>query len=202
MPIQLNPPSFKEENLQSLLIKRHSCRSFQPTALTKKHIAALLWATAGKKFDATSAATKTIPSAGARYPLELFLIVGSNAVDGVEAGIYHYLADSHCIELTQKGDIRKELAQACLNQGFIATAPVTLLIAADRQRTTSRYGERGIGYVYLEAGHACQNAYLAATALELGTVEVGAFSDKHIHALIGLEESLIPIVIMPVGYPQ
>lgn len=202
MKTQLNPVHFKEINFKQLLEKRSSIRDFQEKALNFNDVSALLWVAYGKKQDAVTEATRTIPSAGATYPLELYLVVGKNCVDQLKEGIYHYLVEDHALELIKSHDKRAELASACLGQYFIQTAPISLVIAAQFQRTASHYGARGEQYVYMEAGHACQNIYLAATCLDLATVEVGAFFDDKVAGVLDLKETYVPLSVMPVGYPK
>jgi SagB-type dehydrogenase family enzyme len=200
--IKLKPAHFKEENFKILLEKRYSCRLFKEEILNLDDISSILWATCGKKYDSITGATRTIPSAGATYALELYIVVGRNSVDKLKEGVYHYLIDEHSLEIIIEGDLRKELSAACLSQDFIAQAPVSLVIAAVPKRTTFRYGTRGERYVHMEAGHASQNAYLAATNLDLGTVEVGAFSDDSVKRLLRLDRETIPLIVMPTGFPS
>ncbi len=201
MKIPLNPPRFTKENLNSLLEKRYSCRNFREKALNLDDIAGILWATCGKKHDADTGATRTIPSAGATYALELYIVIGRNSVDKLKEGVYHYLIEEHSLELVLEGDKRADLARACLNQNFIKEAPVSLIITAKFQRTTSCYGARGRQYVYMEAGHAAQNTYLAVTNLGLATVEVGAFIDDSVKKALNFAGDLTSLLVMPIGYP-
>jgi SagB-type dehydrogenase family enzyme len=199
--VKLKPAHFKEFNFKMLLEKRYSCRNFQSKMLALDDIAAILWSTYGQKEDALTGIKKTVPSAGATYPLELYLVVGKNSVDKLKEGVYHYLSQEHSLELIADGDRRQGLADVCLRQNFIKQAPVSLIIAGKFRRTTERYGVRGQRYVYMEAGHACQNTYLAVTNLELGTTEVGAFADDSVKQLLNLDQDLDPISILPIGYP-
>jgi len=199
--IQLSPPVFKEKDFQALLKKRYSCRQFKNQSLKLDDLAGILWAACGKKHDAVTQATRTIPSAGATNPLELYLVVGKNSVDKLTPGVYHYLIDRHALELVKNKDVRAELALACLGQDFIRQAPVSLVIAADFMRTCARYAGRGERYVHMEAGHASQNIYLAVYSFGLATVEVGAFVDTQVSQTLGLEGDLAPLIVMPVGYP-
>lgn len=199
--IKLKPANLKAP-LRVLLDERSSCRHFQNKTLDLDTLGALLWATCGKKFDATTAATRTIPSAGATNPLELYVLIGKDGVARLKEGLYHYLIEEHALELTAEGDKRQELAAACLGQAFLSSAPVSLIICAQFERTTGRYGDRGERYVYMEAGSAYQNTYLAVTQLGLGTVAVGAFMDERVSAVLGLEEDLVPLIVMPIGYPK
>lgn len=202
MKIKLKPPNFKkEENFKILLEKRYSCRDFQDKMLNLDDVATILWATCGKKLDSVTGATRTAPSAGATYPLELYVVAGKECVDKLKEGLYHYLIDEHALEMIAEGDKRDQLARACLGQYFIKEAPISLVITAKFHRTTNRYGRRGERYVYMEAGHASQNAYLAVTNLSLGTVEVGAFIDENVKDLLNLDKDCVPLIVMPIGYP-
>jgi SagB-type dehydrogenase family enzyme len=201
MKIKLTQPYLKEENLKSLLERRYSCRNFQEKSLNLDDIATILWATCGKKYDSVTRASKTIPSAGATYPLELYLVVGRNSVDRLKEGMYHYLIEEHSLEFVRENDLRGELTTACLGQGFIEKAPVSLIITAYFERTTQRYKKRGENYVYMESGHASQNAYLAITNLGLSTVEVGAFIDNDVKRVLRLDKDCTPLLVMPIGYP-
>jgi len=202
MKIKLNPAQLKEENLAVLLEKRYSCRNFQNKILKIDDIATVLWATCGKKHDSLTGATRTIPSAGATYPLELYVVVGENCADKLKAGVYHYLIEDHSLQLIAEGDKREELAGACLGQSFIYAAPVSLVITAKFLRTTSHYGARGQRYVYAEVGHASQNTYLAITNLGLATCEVGAFDDDSVRRLLNLDKDSDPLSVMPIGYSK
>jgi SagB-type dehydrogenase family enzyme len=126
--------------------------------------------------------------------------VGKGGVAGLKEGVYHYVPSGHALVQTGGVDVRAKVASAALNQGFLAEAPLDVLIAADYKRTTGRYGERGIRYVHIEVGHAGQSIYLQAEALGLGTVAVGAFEDKGVARAFGLPGDLEPLYLMPIGY--
>lgn len=195
--IKLNPPHFQDFNFKTLLERRYSCRSFQSKKIALDDIANILWSAYGKR----EGIKKTVPSAGATYPLQLYLVVGKNSVDKLQAGVYRYLSQEHSLELIGEGDMRAGLAKACLGQDFIEQAPISLIITAIFARTTQRYGARGQRYVYMEAGHACQNTYLAVTNLGLATVEVGAFRDDSVKQVLGLDQDSEPLSVLPIGYP-
>jgi len=151
---------------------------------------------------------RAAPSAGATYPLEVFAFVGKEGVIASEAkqakaklqpGIYHYDVDSHSLLLHQPGDLREKLAEAALDQGLIANAPVDIVICALYTRTSYRYGRRGERYVHMEVGHVGENIHLQAVALGLATVEVGAFNDEMVRKVLGLEDQIKPLYIMPIG---
>jgi SagB-type dehydrogenase family enzyme len=174
-------------SVEEALHHRRSRRSFQPRALTLKQLSQLLWA-------ATAA-----PSAGATYPLDIFVVTGVECVKGLEPGVYHYLGEQS-LGLHAEGDKRASLVQAAHRQEFISKAPISIVVAATYERTTSRYGKRGRQYVHMEAGHVGENVYLEAGALGLGTVAVGAFEDNAVARAIELPSSMFPLYILPVGY--
>lgn len=203
MRIKLKPALLPAQNLQALLEKRASCRSFKGQKIKLDDIAAILWAACGKKFDAQSGASRTIPSAGATHPLELYLVAGTDSVDTLAAGIYHYLIEEHALEsVILEEDRRVQLAHACFDQNFVAQAPVSLVIVAKPSRTASRYGPRADRYISMEAGSAAQNIYLAATAIGLGTVEVGAFNDAQVNDTLSLHRDSLALSVMPIGYAE
>jgi len=141
---------------------------------------------------------RTAPSAGALYPLEIYLVAGK--VEGLSAGIYKYIPDGHSLELMAEGDVRSDLANAALEQDFITDAPASIVFTAIFSRTTQKYGERGRErYVCTDLGHAAQNVYLQAYALEIGTCAVGAFTDKMVSMVMMLENKEEPLYIMPLG---
>jgi SagB-type dehydrogenase family enzyme len=143
---------------------------------------------------------RTVPSAGATYPLELFIIVAPKGVEGIEEGMYHYKSETHSLVLMREGDFRNHLCSACFWQEFIKEAPLSMVIVADYTRTTRRYGNRGRRYVLMEVGHAGQNISLQAIAMGLATVMVGAFSDEEVSKVIGLNPNFEPLYVIPVGY--
>ncbi|KYK31945.1 MAG: nitroreductase [Theionarchaea archaeon DG-70] len=177
---------------------RRSIRDFQDIPLSLEQISQLLWAGQG----ITEGFKRAAPSAGATYPLTLYVAVGDKGVTGLSSGVYEYIPRTHSLVVVKKGDFRQRIAAACLNQLFIQEAPVTIVIAAEYEKTTSRYGERGKRYVHMEAGHVGENIYLQAVALELGTVVVGAFQDIDLKQVLDLPEELVPLYVMPVGHPD
>ena len=178
-----------DASLEESLEKRRSERRFTPKELTWQQISQLLWAGQG----ISGRTYRTTPSAGALYPLEIYLII--------KDGVYHYKPEEHELELTLKSDVRRQLSQAALNQGFIEEAPVNIVIAAVYQRTERGYGKRAARYVHIEVGHAAQNIHLQAVALGLGSVPVGAFYDEQVQKTLSLPQNVQPLYIIPVGYP-
>ena len=137
------------------------------------------------------------PSAGATYPLDVYIVIGQDGVEEVDAGVYHSVKGY--LTLVRPGDIRGGLAVACLRQMFIAEAPVSLVIAAVYERTTRVYGERGVRYALMEVGHAAQNIYLQCETLGLATVAIGAFDDSEVARVANLPRTHRPLYVMPVG---
>jgi SagB-type dehydrogenase family enzyme len=131
--------------------------------------------------------------------LEIYLLASN--VSELPPGLYKYKADGHMILQLYSGDRRSELSQAALNQEAIVDAPAIFIISAVYDRTTVKYGERGIRYVHMEVGHTAQNIYLQAASLELGTVFIGAFYDQDVRTALGIMEDETPLGIMPVGHP-
>ncbi len=195
-PVALPSPSPAPMPLEAAIEQRRSVRSFRDEALPIADIARILRATQGITGDGPQ--LRAVPSAGARHPLELYVVV--EKVEGLERGVYHYDAVSAQLEQVVQADITDALAAAALDQRVVATAPACLVITADYARTRERYGERGDRYVHMEVGHAAQNVYLVAEALGLGTVSVGAFEDDELEAL--LQTPWAPLLIMPIGRPR
>ena len=193
--IQLPEPVHEaDQPLEELLRQRRSVRDYQAAALQLSDIGQLLWAAQGISHPA---GLRTAPSAGALYPLEVYLVAG--AVNGLAAGVYHYQANGHRLTLLQDGDRRTVLAQAAHGQDWVRDAAAVVVLAAVYQRTTRKYGERGVRYVHIETGHAAQNLFLQAQALGLASVVVGAFGDDAVARVLQLPADVQPLVLMPVG---
>ncbi len=140
---------------------------------------------------------RTAPSAGALYPLKLFVVVGD--VNDLSAGIYQYDPKEHSLLKTTNGDLRKPLQKAALGQSCVGDAAVIFVFTAIYQRTTWKYGKRGVRYVHMEVGHAGENLFLQAEALQLGTLVVGAFDDDEVSEVLKLDSDTQPLSLMPVG---
>jgi SagB-type dehydrogenase family enzyme len=162
--------------------------------LAVKEVGQLLWAAQG---TTSARGFRTAPSAGALYPLELFIVVGN--VTTLPAGVYRYDPSTHSLKMTAKGDLREDLSQAALSQKSLAKAPLVLVISAVYERTTAKYRDRGMRYVLMEAGHASQNVYLQAVPLGIGTVVIGAFRDQQVQSLLNCQSNERPLYLMPLG---
>ncbi len=180
--------------LEELLRRRQSVREYSGEPLTKEEVMKLLWAGQG---ITRPPRFRTAPSAGALYPLELYVVVGN--VAGLKPGIYKYDPAANDIRLVKEGDVRRSLATAALSQPWVEQGAIDIIIAAVYQRTKAKYGERGERYVHIEVGHAAQNICLQGTALGLGLVTVGAFDDAGVAKIVGLANDEAPLYIIPVG---
>jgi len=185
------PQTNGKMSLEQALQKRRSVREFLGGDLTLEQISQLCWAAQG--ITDPKRGYRTCPSAGALYPLELYVVT--------RQGVSHYVPQGHKLKEHLAGDLRTELANASLHQPCVARGSATFVIAAVTSRTAARYGRRAERYVLLEAGHAAQNLLLQATALGLGAVPVGAFEDDKIAELLKLPEGCQPVYLVPVGPP-
>jgi SagB-type dehydrogenase family enzyme len=198
-PLKLPSPDTRGKlSLEQAIAKRRSVRRFKAEPLTLEQLSQLLWSAQGITGTGDGRAT---PSAGATYPLEVFIVVGEHGSPSLAAGLYHYDAGNHSISLQQTGDLRQTLADTALGQSSIARCPVAMVICAVHPRTAYRYGRRGERYVHMEVGHVGQNVALQAVALGLGTVMVGAFEDEEVQKALKLEEQFKPLYIIPIGLP-
>jgi SagB-type dehydrogenase family enzyme len=188
--IKLPEPEFTNKSIEECIQVRRSIREFKNKALTLNEIANLLWAAQG--ITDKEKGFRAAPSAGATYPLVLFI--------ATQDGIFQYIPQSHALRRKNKKDLRTDIAKAALNQMFIADAGLVIIITALFENTTWRYGERGVRYVHNEVGHCAQNIHLEAVALGLGSVPVGAFYDDKVKDILDLDKEE-PIYIIPVGYP-
>lgn len=184
-------------SVERALARRRSIRSYSEEPLSLAALSQLLWAAQGITHPD---GFRTAPSAGALYPLELHVVVG--AVTGLRPGAYRYDPGRHRLSLHAEGDLRDELAAAALEQDWVAEAPAVLVLSAVYARTARKYGARAPRYVHMEVGHAAQNVYLQAVALDLATVMVGAFHDRRLQQLLRLASDQEPLGLMPVGKPR
>jgi SagB-type dehydrogenase family enzyme len=180
-----------EVSLEEVLELRRSVRAFVDTPLTEAEIGQLLWAAQGVTDDAGH---RTTPSAGALYPLEIYVATSN--------GLFRYNPARHGLALHAPGDRRPHMQAAGLYQDAIGDAPAIFVIAAVYQRTEVKYGARAPRYVHMEAGHAGQNILLEAVALGLAAVPMGAFDDALLSEALALPEDQRPLYLIPVGYPE
>jgi len=179
-------------SVEECIKNRRSVRSFSSNPLTMEEISQLLWAaqgiTDGRK------GLRSAPSAGALYPLEIYLVTGD--------GVFYYDIEARALIRTNGQDMRPNLADGALGQASIKEAPASVIICAVRSRVTAKYGDRGNRYVDIEVGHAAENLHLQAVALGLASVPVGAFDDARIKKVLNLPSGTEPLYIVPVGHPR
>ena len=181
-----------EKGLSETLQHRRSYRRFGEGAISKKDLSMLLWASQGITGRAGNFFFRTAPSAGALYPVETYLSVQN--VESIDSGLLHFQPADFSLEKLGTECIGNKVAEAALDQSFLAKAGVVFIWSAILRRNFSKYGHRGLRYILMDAGHICQNLLLAAEALGLGACPVAAFYDDELNALLGLdgmEESVI-----------
>jgi SagB-type dehydrogenase family enzyme len=196
--IKLPPPAKKGGMaVAEALEGRRTVRHFATRPLDLAQISQLLWGADG---ISDPRGLRTSPSAGATYPLDLYLVVGERGVVNLPAGVYHYLVAEQALRPLTPGDLRAPVARASLHQSWMAEAPVMVVITGEYRRCMARYGQRGIRYTHMEAGNVSQNVFLTAEALGLGAGIVGAFEDQALARVLKLPAAHEPLLVMPVGY--
>ena len=199
--LQLPKPSLEGEvSVEKAIKGRRSVRSFGEEPLDLKEVSQLMLAAQGITDPARN--YRAAPSAGATYPLEVYLVAGSNGVNGLGEGVFLYEPGPHQLEKVLTGDRQPSLREAALGQGPVSDAPANIVITAVYERTKRRYGARGERYVHMEAGHVGQNLYLQAEALGLGMVVIGAFEDDQVKKVLELPEERNPLYVIPIGHPD
>lgn len=188
------PKTDGQVSLEKSMTLRRSIRSYKNEPVSLQELSQLLWA--GQGFT-NERGFRTAPSAGATFPIELFVMV--NNVEGLKKGIYHYQIGEHKLKLIDEREVELDLARASLSQSMISDAGVVIIFTAIFERTTRRYGERGIRYVHNEIGHVSQNIHLQVAALNLGTVVIGAYRDEEVEAILNFGEEYRVLYMMPVG---
>lgn len=197
----LPQPAYDGEiSVERAIKERRTVRAFRADSLSISQLSQLLWAAQG--ITDARRRLRAAPSAGAVYPLDIYVVVGEGGVEVLGAGVYRYRTENHSLEVVEKGDHRKDVAHAALTQMWIATAPVIFVITAEYGRITGKYGERGIRYAHIEVGHVGENIFLQAEALRLAVGIVGAFRDAALADAIGAPKGQEPLIIIPVGYKK
>jgi SagB-type dehydrogenase family enzyme len=193
-------------SVEQALSQRKSVREYKNESLRLSEVSQLLWAAQGMT---GTDGRRTTPSAGALYPLEIYVAAGN--VNGLQPGVYKYLPGDHKLIKTAEGDRRADLSRAAAGQQSVKDGAIVIVISGAFERTTGKYKEplhdartgsdylSGIKYVHMEAGHASQNVYLQAASLRLGTVAVGALSEDEVRQITGMPADERPLYIMPVG---
>jgi len=199
--IPLDPiKDFEGVALWQAIRKRQSIRNFLNQPLSKADLSRLLWAAQGITRTRSGFEFRTAPSAGALYPVETYIVIHS--VESIPSGVYHYSIKSHELDLLKKGDFRKEITQAALDQDIAYTASVVFVWTAIFERSKWKYKQRAYRYVYLDAGHIAQNLALAATALNLGSCQIAALYDDEANELLGVDGTNESVLYMTVIGPS
>jgi len=185
-------------SVEEAIKQRRTVRSFANKPLTVSQLSQILWAAQGITDD--RGLKRAAPSGGALYPIDIYAVVGKNAVQELAPGVYHYDPPHHSIEQIVATDAREGVAVASLRQMWMATAPVILVITAEYNRITIKYGDRGRRYAMIEVGHIGQNIFLQCQALGLAAGIVGAFYDNDVARTINAQKNHEPLIIMPVGW--
>lgn len=192
--------AFAGTDLVEAIAGRRSHRRFRQAALTVQELAFLLWATQGVRhvLDAGHA-LRTVPSAGCRHPFESYLLVAR--AEGLERGLYRYLPVEHALVCEKRGGrMAEELCEATLQQDFVATAPVAFIWTALPYRTEWRYDLAAHRVILMDAGHLCQNLYLACAAIGGGTCAIAAYHQELMDRLLGVDGiDEFTVYLAPVG---
>jgi SagB-type dehydrogenase family enzyme len=197
--MELPQPRFEgDASLEKAIKKRRTVRSFARDPLGLEQLSQLLWA--GQGITEDRGFKRAAPSGGALYPMDIYAVVGEGGVQGLQAGVYHYEPQGHAVVRLTGEDLRDALARAALGQMWMAKAPLNLVITAEYVRICGKYGDRGIRYAVMEAGHVGQNIFLQAEAYGLGAGIVGAFRDHEVAEVLKLPRAHEPLLIIPVGY--
>lgn len=187
--------------ITDVLKKRRSIRSFNAgKPLSLQQLASICYYALGITGEKYDIKLRTYPSAGALYPIELYVLVQN--VDKLPEGIFHYNVLEHSLEHLVEGEFIDAFVRGTFDQDFVYDAPISLILTIYYERTRYKYGYRAYRYVFIDLGAVVQNVYLVSTGLRLGAVVIGAFNDEFIANLIGLDiDDEFVAAIMPVGYP-
>jgi SagB-type dehydrogenase domain len=200
------PKTDGDVSLEYALARRRSQRHLTGQAISAECLGQLLWSAYGvtspqPSRPLTRGGFRTAPSAGGLYPLEIDVVIGN--VDGIEPGVYRYASEDHKIIRRIDQDIRDALCAAALGQVFVKEAPITVAYSGIFDRTTKKYGERGLArYVWLDAGHSAENLCLQVEVLNLGACAVGAFDDDKVAELMQYPVEETPMYMVAIGHKR
>jgi SagB-type dehydrogenase family enzyme len=196
--LSLPEAEYKGMPLEETIRKRRSIRSYPGKPVEVDELSALMFAAQGITGELYGTKLRAAPSAGALYPIELYVIVHN--VSGLAPGLYHYDPFAHSLTELKKGDLRDDIYNAGLRQGAVKGANLVIVLTAVPARTTWKYGERGFRYIYMEAGHVAENILLQSVSLGLGAVPIGAFFDDRLNELLGIDGACeISLYLVAVG---
>lgn len=188
------------ESVEQAIHDRRSVRRYANQSLTLMDISQLMWAAQGITDQNTK--FRTAPSAGHTFPLEVYILVGKNGVQGLKEGVYHYNPFNNTLEQILRSDVRSDLSQAANSQPWVKEAPVDIIITGNYQKMIDKYKDEKLStrFVDMEAGHAGQNIYLEVESLKLATVALGSFKDDQVHQILHLPANENTLYIYPVGH--
>lgn len=200
-PIDLpDPETDGATSVERAIATRESRRSFARTPIELDAVSDVLWAAQGQTHVRDGVKLRAAPSAGATYPLIVFLEVAPNGSEELKPGLYRYDQQRHALERELDAAVHDGLMAASLDQAVIADAPMTIVVTADYSRTQRQYPDHGERYVHMEAGHVAENVHLVCEARGLNTCPVGAFTDADVAAALSLPARLEPLYLLPVGH--
>ena len=195
------PEPLRASNMDALeaIRRRRSRRSYSSSPLSLEEVATLLYHGVGITGWDNEWPLRSYPCAGGLQPVEAYLVAGN--VEDLPPGLYHYEPDTHRLCLMRQGHYLGELAKICLDQEHVAEAPAAIILTAMYQRTASKYHARAYRYIHVDTGAVVENIYIAAEALGLATVVIGAFYDQELCTLLGIDcYTEIPVAVMPIGH--
>jgi SagB-type dehydrogenase family enzyme len=199
--VVLPQPVGGEMTLDHTIKKRKSMRQFSSKPLSLDHLSYLLWSTSGVQRIEMDYEFRTVPSAGALYPIESYVM--PNNVSDIQKGIYHYSIKDHFLETIKLGEFATKMAEAALGQVMVRDAQAVFIWTAVLERSKWKYKQRAYRYIYLDCGHMGQNLALAAVSLGLGSCQIGALFDEEVNGLLDLDGQSETVVYMSVvGHPR
>lgn len=196
-PAQLQVPAL---DVRTVIEQRRSLRSYSAQPLGLNELSFLLWASQGvQRITERPVTLRNVPSAGARHAIETFVL--ANRVTGLASGLYRFAALEHALlPVDLSPQVAGQTAHACHDQTMVVRAAVTFVWVAVAERMRWRYGERSYRYLHLDAGHICQNLYLAAEVVGAGACAIAAFDDDLLNQVVGADgEELFAIYAAAVG---
>ena len=189
--------------LKKAIAGRRSRRAFTDESISLNELSFLLWATQGVR-DATNSARiyRNVPSAGNRHAFETY--IAAFRVDGLPKGLYRYLPQDHGLVLVaEKAGLGNLVSKGCFGQKFAGNSAATFIWTTIPYRMEWRYGETSHKVIALDAGHVCQNLYLACEAIRCGTCAIAAYDQEAMDELLGVDgDEEFVIYIAPVGHPK
>jgi SagB-type dehydrogenase family enzyme len=199
--IRLPLPSISGKiSIEEVIQKRRTIRAFKNKPLDIKKLSQILWAAQG--ITDKDSKLRAAPSAGALFPIWVYIAIGKNSVEKIKEGVYKYRPERHTILKIREGDVLQKLALASLGQRWMKEAPIIIILTAQYSRVSIKYGQRGVRYAHIEVGHIGQNIFLQAEGIGLGAGIVGAFIDEAIINILKIPRDHRPLILMPVGYKK